>query len=259
MKYAIIEGERFEPQPGTTGKCPCCERDVISKCGEKNIWHWAHKGKRMCDPWWENETEWHRTSKNNFPVDWQEIVQFSETGEKHIADVKTPTGWVIEFQHSFLKPEERRSRDEFYKKLIWVVDGRRRLRDPILFETDVLSSPPIFEKPFYVQRTSVGGNKLVHEWSTSRAPVFFDLWHPQFMWLMLPIYDDGFAYFVTLSRQSFVNVLSAQPQVGVGDFGSYLKNLCEIPKIYNDNLRLKSQAEAKRQDWILGRRMSHLR
>jgi hypothetical protein len=41
---------------------------------------------------------------------WQEIVHRSDSGEKHIADVKTDHGWVIEFQHSYLNPEERRSR-----------------------------------------------------------------------------------------------------------------------------------------------------
>jgi len=46
--------------------------------------------------------------KDQFPADWQEHVQHAETGERHIADVKTSRGWVIEFQHSYLKPEERR-------------------------------------------------------------------------------------------------------------------------------------------------------
>ena len=47
------------------------------------------KGRRFCDPWWENETEWHRAWKDQFPADWQEIVHHAEDGEKHIADVKT--------------------------------------------------------------------------------------------------------------------------------------------------------------------------
>ena len=38
--------------------------------------------------------------KNQFPTEWQEIIQRGNTGEKHIADVKTKDGWVIEFQHS---------------------------------------------------------------------------------------------------------------------------------------------------------------
>ena len=78
MKLTIIDGQRREAQPGLTGECPVCEATTIAKCGEKNIWHWAHKGKRKCDHWWENETEWHRNWKNQFPVECQEFVQIAD-------------------------------------------------------------------------------------------------------------------------------------------------------------------------------------
>lgn len=69
--------------------------------------HWAHKGKLVCDVWWKNETAQHRAWKNNFPVEWQEIIHFDDsTGEKHIADTKTTEVWVLEFQHSPIKLEE---------------------------------------------------------------------------------------------------------------------------------------------------------
>ena len=126
MKYAIVGELKQEAEPGLSGECPVCEATTIAKCGEKNIWHWAHKGKRNCDRWWENETEWHRDWKNQFPVEWQEVVQIADDGEKHIADVKTDQGWVIEFQRSYIKPEERRSREAFCGNMVWVVDGLRR-------------------------------------------------------------------------------------------------------------------------------------
>ena len=49
-----------------------------------------------------------------------------QAGEKHIADVKTERGDVLEFQHSPLDPQERRAREEFYQRMVWVVDGTRR-------------------------------------------------------------------------------------------------------------------------------------
>jgi hypothetical protein len=55
-------------------------------------------------------------------VEWREIPHQGD-GERHIADVKTGNGCVLEFQRSPLSVEERGSRDAFYKKLIWVVDG----------------------------------------------------------------------------------------------------------------------------------------
>ena len=130
MKFAIVDGKKVEATPGARGLCPSCISEMIAKCSpeKKRVWHWAHKGKRSCDPWWENETEWHRAWKGYFPDDWQEVVHRAENGEKHIADVKTDQGWVLEFQHSYLKSEERYSREAFYRKLVWVVDGTRTSR-----------------------------------------------------------------------------------------------------------------------------------
>ena len=85
---------------------------MIAKCGEQRVWHWAHQGTRTCDRWWEPETKWHRDWKNQFPKDWQEVIHQSD-GEKHIAGVKTESGMVIEFQHSFLRRDEREARENF--------------------------------------------------------------------------------------------------------------------------------------------------
>src|SRR5215469_8979083 len=129
MKFACVNGQRQEAQPNLLGKCPACGQPMVARCGEARVWHWAHKGHRDCDPWWENETEWHRAWKDQFPADWQEIVHNAEDDERHIADVKTQNGWVIEFQQSRISPDERRSREAFYQSLVWVVDGLRLKRD----------------------------------------------------------------------------------------------------------------------------------
>lgn len=129
MKFSLVDGERREPEPGFAGQCPGCAQPVIAKCGTERVWHWAHKGKRVCDPWWEPETEWHRQWKNLFPREWQESVHRSPTGEIHIADIKTPNGLVIEFQHSSIKAAERQSREDFYRKMLWIVDGTRLKND----------------------------------------------------------------------------------------------------------------------------------
>jgi competence CoiA-like predicted nuclease len=56
--------------------------------------------------------------------------------EKHIADVKTPNGLVVEFQHSAISAEEKLSRETFYKNMIWVVDGLRLKHDFSRFKKD---------------------------------------------------------------------------------------------------------------------------
>ena len=129
MQFAQVNEQRVRPKPSLSGLCPCCGEEVIAKCGSVKIWHWAHKSKSHCDAWYENETVWHRTWKNQFSADWSEIVHCSTSGEKHVADVKTESGLVIEFQHSHISVDERLSREKFYEQMIWVVDGTRLKRD----------------------------------------------------------------------------------------------------------------------------------
>jgi hypothetical protein len=61
-------------------------------------------------------------------------LQFEEFGNKYIAHVKTNKGGVLEFQHSYLKPEGRDSINSFYQKLDWVVNGLRRKTHKVQFE-----------------------------------------------------------------------------------------------------------------------------
>ncbi|MGH1356893.1 MAG: competence protein CoiA family protein [Thalassovita sp.] len=59
MRFANSNGHRIEASPGTRGTCPGCDSEMLSRCGTRRIWHWAHKIQRNCDAWWETETEWH--------------------------------------------------------------------------------------------------------------------------------------------------------------------------------------------------------
>ena len=68
MKFALIDNIRTEAAKGAKGICPSCGSDLIAKCGDIKVNHWAHKGIRSCDPWSENETEWHREWKGNFQL-----------------------------------------------------------------------------------------------------------------------------------------------------------------------------------------------
>lgn len=179
MRFALLENKRIEAQPSLSGKCCCCLKPVIAKCGTRKIWHWAHKSKTDCDSWWEPETEWHRAWKNNYVSEWQEVSFLDDRNrEKHIADVRTAHGLVIEFQHSNITPEERISRERFYKNMAWVVDGTRLKRDyprflkgwnneyenTIFYSTD---NPKIFEVDLWDWCFPTA-------WLGSTVPVIFD-------------------------------------------------------------------------------------
>src|SRR5262245_54044994 len=223
MRFALVGGQRQEAQPGHLGKCRACDHPMIAKCGEHRVWHWAHKGRRLCDPWWENETEWHRAWKDQFPADWQEIVHHAENGERHIADVKTHDGWVIEFQHSNIRPDERRSRESFYHSLIWVVDGMRRERDIAHFSkawTHGESRYPLSSK----RRISSPEGALLRDWAGSRAHVFFDFGNERPLWWLFPESDDIRAYVQHISRAQFVRIHGETHTHGPSEFDSLVQN-----------------------------------
>ncbi len=124
MKYALLNGKNIEALPDTRAICPNCKKPVISKCGTSNIWHWSHFPEIHCDTWWENESEWHRNWKSQFPSEYQEVILFNESsGEKHIADIRLSNGLVIELQNSPINENELFSREQFYGNMLWVVNG----------------------------------------------------------------------------------------------------------------------------------------
>lgn len=216
MKYAILEGERREAIPGLRAECPGCQTAMVAKCGERRIWHWAHVGARNCDHWWEPETEWHRAWKDKFPSEWQEAVQWADNGEKHVADVKSAHGGVLEFQHSYLRSEERRAREGFYgRAMAWVVDGQRlALSVPRFFralrESQVVSFAPLT----YRSPSTDGG--LLRDWIDSQVPVFFDFgdaideplglrFAEQVLWLLHPTSVKGRADLIPVLRSELIS------------------------------------------------------
>lgn len=129
MQYAFVAEERREAFHGLSGTCPSCGESVIAKCGPQRMHHWAHRSKRSCDSWREPETVWHRQWKSRYPIDWREVMVLAIDGERHIADVRTPNGLVLEFQHSFLGRAEQDAREAAHENLVWIVDGTRLKRD----------------------------------------------------------------------------------------------------------------------------------
>jgi len=123
MNWAIKNGERIKAVPNEKAICPLCKSEMISKCGEIKIWHWAHKSGTDCDDWYEPESEWHINWKNEFPKEQQEVL-IKKENKYHIADIKTKTGLIIELQHSPISSKDIGEREKFYDNIIWVLDGK---------------------------------------------------------------------------------------------------------------------------------------
>jgi hypothetical protein len=239
MKFAVINGQRQEAQPNLSGKCPSCGHPMVAKCGEMRIWHWAHQGRRVCDPWWENETEWHRAWKGQFPVSWQEVVHTAENDMKHIADVKTERGWVIEFQHSYIKPEERRSRDVFYPKLVWVVDGTRRKRDGKQF-FEALNNGALLVAKLPIVQVRSDECALLREWAGSQAPIFFDFGSEQVLLWLIAGRPHGPAYVGPVSRASFIEMHRDGVTQTARDFDELVKDFSGLVADYESHLQAQA-------------------
>jgi competence protein CoiA len=212
VRFAMVDDRRIEATPGQTGHCPNCAKPMIAKCGTQVIWHWAHKGVR-CDGWWEPETAWHRAWKDQFPAEWQEFVCEGDGGERHIADVFTSHGLVIEFQHSRLPPEEQAAREAFYRNMVWVVDGTRLASDVARF-MDIKDS---------FHRTHLHGILMSNYprafpagWTWSSMLVVFDFAGAEGaadsdLWCQFPGYlQDGRRLVAPLPRDEFVRMAREQ-------------------------------------------------
>ena len=246
MKFSLINGQRQEAQPNLSGKCPACGQAMVARCGKINIWHWAHKGRRACDLWWENETEWHRTWKGRFPESWQEVVHRADNGERHIADVKTDHGWVIEFQHSHIKPEEHRSRETFYRKLVWVIDGKRRKTDSAQFLNALNTGTPIGSNSL-VRIPFSDTCTILREWVGSHAPVFIDFGDEHEFWWILKGTADGSAYVTRFPRSQFIEIHRLGATQELRDiFEKFVNDLSKLVSQFESYLMIRASVQAGR-------------
>jgi competence protein CoiA len=119
MMLATLNGDRAQATPGLTGAaCPGCGLPVVPKCGQVNIWHWAHARGADCDPWYEPMSEWHLSWQQSVPPDRREVVIGN-----HRADIVTARGQVVEIQHSHLSTVEIAERERHYGPMVWIFDA----------------------------------------------------------------------------------------------------------------------------------------
>ncbi|WP_365321240.1 competence protein CoiA family protein [uncultured Pseudophaeobacter sp.] len=221
MLTANIDGNRSRPIPSAVGVCPFCRSEMVPRCGEVRIHHWAHKSKANCDPWREPETDWHRNWKNEFPLSWQEkIFQDEATGERHIADVHTLSGLTVEVQHSHLDPTERRAREEFYRNMIWVVDGSRLKgnREKISEWRNTLVEISQGQSRTNLFLTDKAEELFPNDWLECPVPVCFDYMGPkgdvssapQVLFLLYPGTVHGGRLVEPLPRGSLLRAIFAE-------------------------------------------------
>ncbi|MBI0397795.1 competence protein CoiA [Cyclobacterium marinum] len=219
MQFALVNGNRTKPRKGVKGICPGCLQPVIPKCGEQRIHHWAHIGDFVCNAFREAETEWHLSWKNNFPLSWQERrLADNRTGEIHIADICTDKDFIIEFQHSSITSEERNSREEFHKEMIWVVDGtcQKRTYPRFLKRIGEFSKT---NKQGHYSTNDFPESYFPERWVKSKVPVIFDFKGTQEisnykdfrnnLIMLFPSSGMRETIIAVLSRESFIGTINS--------------------------------------------------
>lgn len=151
------DGSTIEAAPKLQATCPVCESSVKPKCGSIKVWHWAHLKREDCDPWSEPESSWHAGWKNLFPRENREVVI-----GPHRADIKTNAGIVIELQHSSISAETITEREQFYGRMVWVIDAAPFI-DRFYFNKD---------KGIY---WTFGWERPRQTWLSAKRPIVFDL------------------------------------------------------------------------------------
>ena len=124
MQYAMsLTEERISTFPSGKGICPNCRANVIAKCGELNIWHWAHENRSDCDSWsYEPMSQWHLRWQEKFSPNNREVF-ISRNGETHIADIVGKNGTIIEVQNSPISTADIENRELFYNDMCWIINS----------------------------------------------------------------------------------------------------------------------------------------
>ena len=124
MLYALTQsGQKIGAYPSGIGVCPNCRANVIAKCGELNIWHWAHQNRSDCDSWsYEPMSQWHLNWQEKFTPTNREVF-ISRNGEVHIADIVGKNGTIIEIQNSPISTVDIEKRELFYDDMVWVINS----------------------------------------------------------------------------------------------------------------------------------------
>ena len=206
-RYALVNGVRTDindAQSGDLGECEVCHGQLRARKGDVRVPHWAHVSREVCDAWHEIKGEWHVKWQDQFPADWRECLVVKEQ-ERHIADIKTEHGLVIEFQHSPMNREEQEKREKFYGNMVWVVDGTRLKNDRTRFIRNangeikellhpLTRKPTVFWIVFDIKRV------FPRSWLNCSVPVLFDFGLDSLFCLLPERLRQGYALAIEVAR-----------------------------------------------------------
>ena len=164
--------------------------------------------------------------------------------------MKTDQGYVLEFQNSPIKPGECQSRESFYKKMIWIVNGKRRSKDQDNF-IDVLKHSELLDAKVGVLRLReyFHQSALLRDWGSSKVPVFFDFGE-DVIWGLLPKTVEKRAYAFRIHRNELIGhlgpALEWNFEVLLKNLGDFIVQKEKLAVVLENVRRLKINHEMNR-------------
>lgn len=245
MEYAIYLDAKTYASPGLKGKCPHCFTEVISKCGSKKIWHWAHKSNRSCDSWFEPETQWHRNWKDQFGKEFSEI-RIQKGNDYHIADVLNHQNIVFEFQNSAISAETIQEREAFYgERMIWIVNGVSFKEQFHCVDTD-------FKKHWNL--SAVHEFEMASNYSGIQAQVLIEAWKVNNKQVQSLLKDRAFFYLPELDVYARQLTTGVTKETVMNDLCCELLEVYEKQKPENDFIKGEFIWEHARTSWEVSKR-----
>ena len=187
MQFATTVNGKEKATPKAIGWCPGCSTELITKCGEINIWHWAHKAEEGCD--WDTGkmSAWHIEWQEYFNADRRE-VKVTTSGKRRMADVIAQDGTVLEFQHSSIGAETIKDREGHYKNMAWIFDAA-----------------DIPDDRFIARGIYIEWKHPRKSWLAACAETFYDL-GTGWLWLVNEIVEWDYlrVYGYTVSKDDFI-------------------------------------------------------
>lgn len=117
--------------------CPVCKNPVVMKLGVKNIWHFAHASNSECIDYWEPETQYHLSGKDQLyhwlKMQYNDVeMEYYLTRPQKRPDLLLPSqNLAIEYQCSSIEESHLKSRTSSYYTHgydVWWILGKERMR-----------------------------------------------------------------------------------------------------------------------------------
>jgi len=206
MIYAKHNEELVKAFPKLHGNCPYCNGGVISKCGDINIWHWAHIIKsNSCI--YKEMSEWHIEHQLKAESAGWEL-------EKHIgnriADCVFKNN-IIELQKSSISDQEILMRNINYgaykKNVHWVFDYRSKMDDMILTHNDDIIK---FKQNWSKKSIIILFNYIENKHKSIWGNVYFNVSDDKYIHVK-KLYDNGNGWGKYVNYETILNECGKAP------------------------------------------------